>query len=140
MGLGSDDLTAQSSRHHRTRRCSDRGQTPARSFSGLAGRKESDRKGYRMKSSPTSGAGWHGKSIVVLASGDPLFFGIGAKLVEAFGPGAGGDPPERVLGCGRLRPHQGSPGGGVRVVSLHGRSERKRSARGAGARKTASRF
>ena len=26
------------------------------------------------------------RSIVVLASGDPLFYGIGAKLVQAFGP------------------------------------------------------
>jgi precorrin-6Y C5,15-methyltransferase (decarboxylating) len=26
------------------------------------------------------------RSIVVLASGDPLFYGIGAKLVQTFGP------------------------------------------------------
>lgn len=61
------------------------------------------------------------KSIVVLASGDPLFFGIGAKLVQAFGP-------ERVT----IHPNISSvaaafarlkePWGGVRTFSLHGRS------------------
>jgi precorrin-6Y C5,15-methyltransferase (decarboxylating) len=60
------------------------------------------------------------KSIVVLASGDPLFFGIGARLVEAFGP-------ERVT----IHPNVSSvaaafarikePWSGVRIVSLHGR-------------------
>ncbi len=60
------------------------------------------------------------KAIVVLASGDPLFFGIGARLVEAFGP-------DRV----RIHPNVSSvaaafariqePWGGVRVLSLHGR-------------------
>lgn len=60
------------------------------------------------------------KSIVVLASGDPLFFGIGARLIEALGP-------ERVT----IHPNTSSvaaafarlkePWGGVRVLSLHGR-------------------
>jgi precorrin-6Y C5,15-methyltransferase (decarboxylating) len=60
------------------------------------------------------------KAIVVLASGDPLFFGIGARLIEAFGP-------DRV----RVHPNVSSvaaafariqePWGGVRVLSLHGR-------------------
>jgi precorrin-6Y C5,15-methyltransferase (decarboxylating) len=60
------------------------------------------------------------KSIVVLASGDPLFFGIGAKLVDAFGP-------ERVT----IHPNVSSvaaafarikePWSGVRIISLHGR-------------------
>jgi precorrin-6Y C5,15-methyltransferase (decarboxylating) len=60
------------------------------------------------------------RSIVVLASGDPLFYGIGAKLVETFGP-------ERVT----IHPNVSSvaaafarikePWGGVRVLSLHGR-------------------
>jgi precorrin-6Y C5,15-methyltransferase (decarboxylating) len=60
------------------------------------------------------------RSIVVLASGDPLFFGIGAKLLEAFGP-------ERVT----IHPNVSSiaaafarikePWGGVRIISLHGR-------------------
>lgn len=60
------------------------------------------------------------KSVVILASGDPLFFGIGARLVEAFGP-------ERVT----IHPNVSSvaaafarikePWGGVRVFSLHGR-------------------
>jgi precorrin-6Y C5,15-methyltransferase (decarboxylating) len=62
------------------------------------------------------------KSIVVLASGDPLFFGIGAKLIEAFGP-------ERVT----IHPNISSvaaafarikePWGDVRILSLHGRSD-----------------
>jgi precorrin-6Y C5,15-methyltransferase (decarboxylating) len=61
------------------------------------------------------------KSIVVLASGDPLFFGIGARLIEAFGP-------ERVI----IHPNVSSvaaafarikePWGGVQVLSLHGRN------------------
>jgi len=61
------------------------------------------------------------KSIVVLASGDPLFFGIGAKLVNAFGP-------ERVT----IHPNVSSvaaafarikePWSGVRIISLHGRN------------------
>jgi precorrin-6Y C5,15-methyltransferase (decarboxylating) len=60
------------------------------------------------------------KSIVVLASGDPLFFGIGTRLVEAFGP-------ERVT----IHPNVSSvaaafarikePWNGVRIISLHGR-------------------
>lgn len=64
------------------------------------------------------------KKIVVLASGDPLFFGIGAKLVEVFGP-------ERVT----IHPNVSSvaaafarikePWGGVRVLSLHGRKNER---------------
>jgi precorrin-6Y C5,15-methyltransferase (decarboxylating) len=60
------------------------------------------------------------RSVVVLASGDPLFFGFGARLVDAFGP-------NRV----RIHPNVSSvaaafarikePWGGVRVFSLHGR-------------------
>jgi len=60
------------------------------------------------------------RSIVVLASGDPLFYGIGAKLVDAFGP-------ERVV----IHPNVSSvaaafarikePWDGVRILSLHGR-------------------
>lgn len=60
------------------------------------------------------------RRMVVLASGDPLFFGIGGRLVEAFGA-------ERVAlypnvsslaaACARI----GEPWGGMRVVSLHGR-------------------
>ncbi len=62
------------------------------------------------------------RSIVVLASGDPLFYGIGARLVEAFGP-------ERVT----IHPNISSvaaafarikePWGDVRILSLHGRSD-----------------
>jgi precorrin-6Y C5,15-methyltransferase (decarboxylating) len=61
------------------------------------------------------------KSIVVLASGDPLFFGIGARLVEAFGPGRVAVHPgvcSVAAACARL----GEPWGGMPVVSLHGRT------------------
>jgi precorrin-6Y C5,15-methyltransferase (decarboxylating) len=61
------------------------------------------------------------KSIVVLASGDPLFYGIGARLVEAFGP-------DRVT----IRPNISSvaaafarikePWSDARILSLHGRN------------------
>jgi precorrin-6Y C5,15-methyltransferase (decarboxylating) len=60
------------------------------------------------------------KSIVVLASGDPLFFGIGAKLVEAFGPDRVTIHPNVcsvAAACARIK----EPWGGVRVLSLHGR-------------------
>ena len=60
------------------------------------------------------------KSIVVLASGDPLFFGIGSRLVKALGS-------ENVViypnissvaaGFARIK----EPWSNVRVVSLHGR-------------------
>ncbi len=60
------------------------------------------------------------RSIVVLASGDPLFFGIGARLVKALGS-------ENVViypnissvaaGFARIK----EPWSNVRVVSLHGR-------------------
>jgi precorrin-6Y C5,15-methyltransferase (decarboxylating) len=60
------------------------------------------------------------RSIVVLASGDPLFFGIGARLVDAFGAGRVAVHPNIssvAAACARL----GEPWGGLPVVSLHGR-------------------
>jgi precorrin-6Y C5,15-methyltransferase (decarboxylating) len=60
------------------------------------------------------------RSIVVLASGDPLFYGIGAKLVEAFGP-------ERVVfhpnvsSVAAAFARIGQPWQEARVVSLHGK-------------------
>jgi precorrin-6Y C5,15-methyltransferase (decarboxylating) len=60
------------------------------------------------------------KRIVVLASGDPLFFGIGAKLVEVLGPDRVTIHPNVssvAAACARLK----EPWGGVRVLSLHGR-------------------
>jgi precorrin-6B C5,15-methyltransferase / cobalt-precorrin-6B C5,C15-methyltransferase len=60
------------------------------------------------------------RSIVVLASGDPLFFGIGARLVAAFGPQRVAVHPNVssvAAACARL----GVPWGGLPVVSLHGR-------------------
>ena len=64
------------------------------------------------------------RSIVVLASGDPLFFGIGARLVKALGS-------ENVViypnissvaaGFARIK----EPWSNVRVVSLHGRNNER---------------
>jgi precorrin-6Y C5,15-methyltransferase (decarboxylating) len=66
-------------------------------------------------------AGRRGKrSIVVLASGDPLFFGIGARLTEAFGAGSVSVFPNVssvAAACARIQ----EPWGGLTVVSLHGR-------------------
>jgi precorrin-6Y C5,15-methyltransferase (decarboxylating) len=60
------------------------------------------------------------RSIVVLASGDPLFYGIGAKLVQTFGP-------ERVVihpnvsAAAAAFARIGQPWQEARVVSLHGK-------------------
>lgn len=60
------------------------------------------------------------KTIVVLASGDPLFFGIGAKLIEAFGPDRVTIHPN-VSSVAAAFARIKEPWGGVRVLSLHGR-------------------
>ena len=60
------------------------------------------------------------KSIVVLASGDPLFFGIGAKLIEAFGPDRVAIHPN-VSSVAAAFARIKEPWDGVRVISLHGR-------------------
>ena len=60
------------------------------------------------------------KRVVVLASGDPLFFGIGSRLIEAFGRERVAVHPNVssvAAACARL----GEPWGGLPVVSLHGR-------------------
>ncbi|MGE5256080.1 MAG: precorrin-6y C5,15-methyltransferase (decarboxylating) subunit CbiE, partial [Hyphomicrobiales bacterium] len=60
------------------------------------------------------------KSVVVLASGDPLFFGIGARLVAAFGPDRVTIHPNVssvAAACARIK----EPWGGIQVFSLHGR-------------------
>ena len=60
------------------------------------------------------------KRVVVLASGDPLFFGIGSRLIEAFGRERVAVHPNVssvAAACARL----GAPWGGLPVVSLHGR-------------------
>ena len=63
-----------------------------------------------------------GKAVVVLADGDPLFFGLGKRLIEHLGP-------ERVFVHPNLCTLQmaaarvGLPWHEVRVVSLHGRSD-----------------
>jgi precorrin-6B C5,15-methyltransferase / cobalt-precorrin-6B C5,C15-methyltransferase len=60
------------------------------------------------------------KSIVVLASGDPLFYGIGAKLVAGLGPDRvtiHSNVSSVAAAFARIK----EPWGGVRVLSLHGR-------------------
>ena len=60
------------------------------------------------------------RSIVVLASGDPLFYGIGAKLVEAFGPQGVVIHPN-VSSAAAAFARIGQPWQEARVVSLHGK-------------------
>jgi precorrin-6Y C5,15-methyltransferase (decarboxylating) len=60
------------------------------------------------------------KSVVVLASGDPLFYGIGARLAEAFGPDRVTIHPN-VSSVAAAFARLKEPWGGVRVFSLHGR-------------------
>jgi len=63
-----------------------------------------------------------GLRVVVLADGDPLFFGIGARLIEYFGPGAVRLTPgvtAVAAACARLA----IPWHDLPVVSLHGRDD-----------------
>lgn len=63
-----------------------------------------------------------GKRVAVLADGDPLFFGIGSRLVERFGARALCFSPGVTAvqaACARL----GMPWDGLPVVSLHGRAD-----------------
>jgi precorrin-6B C5,15-methyltransferase / cobalt-precorrin-6B C5,C15-methyltransferase len=60
------------------------------------------------------------RTIVVLASGDPLFFGIGTKLLEAFGPDRVAIHPN-VSSVAAAFARIKEPWDGVRVISLHGR-------------------
>ena len=60
------------------------------------------------------------KTMAVLASGDPLFFGIGAKLIEAFGPDRVAVHPN-VSSVAAAFARIKEPWDGVRVLSLHGR-------------------
>jgi precorrin-6Y C5,15-methyltransferase (decarboxylating) len=61
------------------------------------------------------------KSVVVLASGDPLFFGIGAKLIDAFGPDRVAIHPN-ISSIAAAFARIKEPWDGVRVLSLHGRN------------------
>jgi precorrin-6Y C5,15-methyltransferase (decarboxylating) len=61
------------------------------------------------------------KSIVVLASGDPLFYGIGARLVEAFGPDRVAIHPN-ISSVAAAFARIKEPWGGARILSLHGRN------------------
>ena len=62
-----------------------------------------------------------GKRIAVLASGDPLFFGIGAALAEYFGPGSLVVTPG-ISSLQAAAARLALPWEGVRPVSLHGRA------------------
>ena len=62
-----------------------------------------------------------GRAVCVLASGDPLFFGIGATLIRLLGPARVEvlpHPSSVSLACARL----GWPGEDIEVVSLVGRA------------------
>jgi precorrin-6Y C5,15-methyltransferase (decarboxylating) len=61
------------------------------------------------------------KSIVVLASGDPLFYGIGARLVEAFGPDRVTIHPN-ISSVAAAFARIKEPWGSTRILSLHGRN------------------
>jgi precorrin-6Y C5,15-methyltransferase (decarboxylating) len=64
------------------------------------------------------------RSVVVLASGDPLFFGIGARLVEAFGRDRVTIHPN-VSSVAAAFARIKEPWGGIRVLSLHGRRNKE---------------
>lgn len=76
------------------------------------------------------------KSVVVLASGDPLFFGIGARLVAAFGRGRVTIHPN-VSSVAAAFARIKEPWGGVRVFSLHGRKNEEELLRALAAESTA---
>ena len=61
------------------------------------------------------------RSIVVLASGDPLFFGIGARLVKALG-GEHVDIYPNISSVAAAFARIKEPWSNVQVVSLHGRN------------------
>ncbi len=63
-----------------------------------------------------------GHGVVVLADGDPLFFGIGARLVAEFGPEAVRVYPN-VTAMQTAAARIGVPWQGIPVVSLHGRDD-----------------
>jgi len=60
------------------------------------------------------------RSIVVLASGDPLFFGIGSTLIKALGPENVSIYPN-ISSIAAAFARIKEPWGDVRVISLHGR-------------------
>ena len=64
------------------------------------------------------------KKIVVLASGDPLFFGIGATLISALGPSNVVIHPNiSTLSAAFARIKE--PWNDVQIISLHGRKNEK---------------
>ena len=64
--------------------------------------------------------GWKSQSVVVLASGDPLFFGIGSILIKALGPENVAIYPN-ISSIAAAFARIKEPWSQVRVVSLHGR-------------------
>jgi precorrin-6Y C5,15-methyltransferase (decarboxylating) len=63
-----------------------------------------------------------GRAVVVLADGDPLFYGIGSRLVRDLGPSAVSFAPG-VTAMQTAAARLGLPWEGMRTVSLHGRSD-----------------
>ncbi len=63
-----------------------------------------------------------GLQVAVLADGDPLFFGLGARLAERFGPQALAVFPA-VSAVQIAAAHFSLPWAGIPVVSLHGRDD-----------------
>ncbi|MFV0422361.1 precorrin-6y C5,15-methyltransferase (decarboxylating) subunit CbiE [Oleidesulfovibrio sp.] len=63
-----------------------------------------------------------GRSVVVLADGDPLFYGIGATLVDEFGP-EGVHILPNITSLQAAAARAKVPWQGVKVVSLHGRDD-----------------
>ncbi len=63
-----------------------------------------------------------GRRVVVLADGDPLFYGIGRTLIETLGPDAVRIHPG-VTTLQTAAARMGLPWHDIRVVSLHGRAD-----------------
>lgn len=63
-----------------------------------------------------------GRKVVVLAGGDPLFFGIGRRLIQEFGPGAVRFHPN-VTALQAAAARMAIPWERIVVVSLHGRRD-----------------
>lgn len=63
-----------------------------------------------------------GRRVVVLADGDPLFYGIGRTLIETLGPDAVRIHPG-VTTLQTAAARMGMPWHDIRVVSLHGRAD-----------------
>jgi hypothetical protein len=121
MGVSPDDLTPRQRSNHRDRGNSRGRPTAPRPFRSPGLRAADHRQGSEWPGRFSPDPKMTDHTIVVLTSGDPLFYGIGVFLVRRLGA-------ERVrilpnvsavaAGFARL----GEPWQDVRVVSLHGRN------------------